>query len=61
MRKTAEDPHCLTAGVAPGLLDNFKKNNEALEGIAKGLETFLEVRTFPSWFQTSHIMLLSLE
>lgn len=49
MRKTAEDPRCLTAGVAPGLLDNFKRNNEALEGIAKGLETFLEVCTFPSW------------
>lgn len=48
MCKTAEDPHCLTAGVAPGLLDNFKQNNEALEGIAKCLETFLEVCTFLS-------------
>ena len=43
MKKTAEHPHCLTAGTAPGLMDNFKKNNEVLEGIAKGLDTFLEV------------------
>lgn len=43
MRKTAEHPHCLTAGTAPGLMDNFKRNNEALEGIAKGLDAFLEV------------------
>lgn len=43
MKKTAERPHCLTAGTAPGLMDNFKKNNEILEGIAKGLDTFLEV------------------
>lgn len=43
MKKTAEHPHCLTAGTAPGLVDNFKRNNEILEGIAKGLETFLEV------------------
>lgn len=43
MKKTAEHPHCLTAGTAPGLMDNFKRNNEILEGIAKGLDTFLEV------------------
>lgn len=43
MKKTAEHPHCLTAGTAPGLMDNFKRNNEALEGIAKGLDAFLEV------------------
>lgn len=47
MKKTAENPHCLTAGTAPGLMDNFRRNNEALEGIAKGLEEFLEVRAFP--------------
>lgn len=53
MKKTAEHPHCLTAGTAPGLMDNFKKNNEILEGIAKGLDTFLEVsaafRTGPNF------------
>lgn len=48
MKKTAEHPHCLTAGTALGLMDNFKRNNEALEGIAKGLEEFLEVRAFPA-------------
>lgn len=47
MKKTAEDPHCLTAGIAPGLMDQFKRNNEALEGIAKGLEEFLEVCALP--------------
>eukprot|EP00904_Undaria_pinnatifida_P005405 jgi/Undpi1/1995/HiC_scaffold_12.g05382.m1 len=62
MRKTAEDPHCLTAGVAPGLLDNFKKNNEALEGIAKGLETFLEVKrqAFPRFYFLADDELLEL-
>lgn len=43
MKKTSEHPHCLTAGTAPGLMDSFKKNNEILEGIAKGLDAFLEV------------------
>lgn len=43
MKKTADDPRCLTSGTAPGLMDQFKENNEALEGIAKGLEEFLEV------------------
>lgn len=44
MKKTAEDPRCLAAGIAPGLMDMFTRNNTALEGIAKGLEEFLEVR-----------------
>lgn len=43
MKKTAEHPHCLTSGTSPGLIDNFKKNNEILEGVAKGLDAFLEV------------------
>lgn len=43
MKKIAEHPHCLTAGIAPGLIDKFKRNNEILEGIAKGLDAFLEV------------------
>lgn len=47
MKKTAEHPHCLTAGTAPGLLEEFKRNNEALEAIAKGLEEFLEVCPSP--------------
>lgn len=43
MKKTGEDPNCLTIGSAPDLLDLFKRNNETLEGIAKGLEEFVEV------------------
>lgn len=43
MRKTADDPHCLRTGAAPGLVDLLKRNNDALEGIAKGLDEFLEV------------------
>lgn len=43
MKNTAEDPHCLRTGTAPGLADLFRRNNEALEQIAKGLEEFLEV------------------
>lgn len=43
MKNTAEDPHCLRTGTAPGLADLFRRNNEALEEIAKGLEEFLEV------------------
>lgn len=43
MKRTADDPRCLISGTAPGLMDQFMENNEALEGIAKGLEEFLEV------------------
>lgn len=44
MKKTAEDPRCLEAGTTLGLMDDFRQNNDALEGITKGLEEFLEVR-----------------
>lgn len=53
MKKIAEHPHCLTAGIAPGLLDKFKRNNEILEGIAKGLDTFLEVSFYLFYTSTS--------
>lgn len=43
MKRVAEDPHCLTVGILPGLIDDFKRNNEALEGIAKCLKEFLQV------------------
>eukprot|EP00903_Cladosiphon_okamuranus_P017642 g16249.t1 len=62
MKKTAEHPHCLTAGTAPNLMDNFKRNNEILEGIAKGLETFLEVKrqAFPRFYFLADDELLDL-
>lgn len=51
MKKTAEDPHCLRTGTAPGLVDLLKRNNFTLESIARGLEEFLEVRL---WCRPSH-------
>ncbi|CAM9257500.1 unnamed protein product [Scytosiphon promiscuus] len=62
MKATAEHPHCLTAGIAPGLADNFKRNYEKLEGIAKGLETFLEVKrqAFPRFYYLADDELLEL-
>ncbi|CAM9285972.1 unnamed protein product, partial [Ectocarpus sp. 6 AP-2014] len=62
MKKIAEHPHCLTAGIAPGLLDKFKRNNEILEGIAKGLDAFLEVKrqAFPRFYFLADDELLEL-
>ncbi|CAM9478372.1 unnamed protein product, partial [Hapterophycus canaliculatus] len=62
MKKTAEHPHCLTVGTTPGLVDNFKRNNEILEGIAKGLEAFLEVKrqAFPRFYYLADDELLEL-
>lgn len=54
MRKTADDPHCLRGGAAPGLVDLFKRNNDTLEGIAKGLEEFLEVGSRRSLYPPYH-------
>ncbi|CAN0509547.1 unnamed protein product, partial [Ectocarpus sp. 12 AP-2014] len=62
MKSIAEHPHCLTAGIAPGLLDTFKRNNEILEGIAKGLDAFLEVKrqAFPRFYFLADDELLEL-
>ncbi|CAM9656208.1 unnamed protein product [Ascophyllum nodosum] len=51
-KRTGEDPHCLVAGTVPGLIDEFKRNNEALEGIARSLEEFLQVKrqAFPRFY-----------